>query len=326
MTRKMFLNHGSFLTIAFAALISLAMGTSALAKGKSCTKTSRATLIACRDEVGNDFWIAIGKCNNLSSPNAGDECKAEARSERRDGLEDCAAQYDARQEVCEALGQAPYGPRIKPANFVDPAEIGKTVTPNPYFPLTLGTKWVYEGNGEKITVQVTGATKKILGVTCAAVHDVVQEIEGDRAEEDGKVIEDTYDWYAQDKNGNVWYFGEIAQEFEDGEIVSLEGSWKAGRDGAKPGILMKAHPQVGDVYRQEFALGEAEDLAEVLSLNERVKVPYGSFNGCLKTKDFTPLEPDVVEHKYYGLGVGSILEVNPEAGERAELVEFTTSF
>jgi len=164
-----------------------------------------------------------------------------------------------------------------------------------------------------LTDTVTDEVKEILGVTCAVVHNLVKE--------NGEVIEDTEDWYAQDIFGNVWYFGEIAQDFEDGELVSIDGSWKAGVDGAKAGIIMKAAPAVGDVYRQEFSLGNAEDLAEVLSLTGSEVVPAATCNGdCLVTRDFTPLQPDVSEHKYYKPGFGLILEVNPDTGDRVELV------
>ena len=116
-------------------------------------------------------------------------------------------------------------------------------------------------------------------------------------------------------------FGEIAKNYEDGELVDLEGSWEAGVDGAKAGIIMKADPQVGDVYRQEFFLGDAEDMGEVLSLSGDETVPAADCdNECLVTKDYTPIEPDVEENKYYAPGVGPILEVDVETGERVELV------
>lgn len=322
MNRKKLRNYLS-LSVGLAVMVVFAAGTSVLAQGndravpdnRSCTNTSRAAFNACRHEVWDDYWIAIGNCNNLSDRDARGECKAEAKAERKEAREECTDQYDARLEVCDLLGEAPYDPQIVPADFVDPSEIGETVTPNPYLPLAPGTTWIYEGGDEIITVTVTEDTVEILGVTCVVVRDVV--------EEDGEVIEDTKDWYAQDADGNVWYFGEIAQEFEDGELVSLEGSWKAGLDGAKPGILMKAVPQVEDAYRQEFALGEAEDLAEVLSVSGSATVPAASCDGdCVVTKDYTPIEPDAVESKTYAPGVGLILEVDPETGESVELVAF----
>jgi hypothetical protein len=128
----------------------------------------------------------------------------------------------------------------------------------------------------------------------------------DRAWEGGQLIEKTYDWFAQDKEGNVWYFGEDTKEYEDGKVVSTKGSWEAGVDGAKPGIIMPADPKVGQSYRQEYYPGEAEDMARVLSLNDTVTVPYGSFDHVLETKEWTPLEPGFYEKKYYVGGVGPL--------------------
>jgi hypothetical protein len=140
------------------------------------------------------------------------------------------------------------------------------------------------------------------------------------ARESGQVVEDTFDYYAQDRAGNVWYFGENTAIIENGFPVSVEGTWIAGVDGAKPGIIMLAHPRVGQFYRQEFALGTAEDVAQVLSLNASVTVPFGSFTNALETRDTSPLEPDVVENKFYVKGVGDVLEVDRSTGERSELV------
>jgi hypothetical protein len=311
-SRHLLINRLCFASFT-AVIFSLALGSLALARdGKFCTKTSQAALKACQFEAKDDFWIEKGKCNNLSDTDARQECEADASNAQKEALEECKDQKEARLEVCDLLGEDPYDPQINPVDFVDPSQIGNTVMPNQFFPITRGKSWTYTGNGETITVTVTDETKVILGVPCAVVRDVVRE--------DGEVIEDTEDWFAQDISGNVWYFGEISQEFEDGELVSLEGSWKAGVDGAKPGIIMKATPQVGDVYRQEFLLGEAEDLAEILSLNGSATVPAASCNGnCLITKDFSPLEPDVEENKYYAPGTGLILEVNTETGARVEL-------
>ena len=212
------------------------------------------------------------------------------------------------------VGDEPYEPVINPADFV--AQID-----NQYLPLTPGTTMIYEGESEdgseRIEVEVTQDTKEILGVTCTIVRD--------RVWVDGELEEDTFDWFAQDKDGNVWYFGEDSKEYEDGVVTSTEGSWESGVDGAKPGILMKANPQVGDAYRQEYYEDEAEDLAEVLSLNESASVAYGDFENCLKTQEWTPLEPDVVEEKYYAPGFGVVLEVAVKGGsERIELVEVKT--
>lgn len=152
-----------------------------------------------------------------------------------------------------------------------------------------------------------------MGVTTVVVRDTVRL--------DGEIIEDTFDWFAQHRDGSVWYFGEDTHEYEGGVPVNAAGAWEAGIDGAQPGIVMPAEPAVGDSYRQEFYEGEAEDEAEVLALGETVTVSFGTFDDTVKTADTTPLEPGVLEHKYYARGVGLVLEVNVnEDGTRTELV------
>jgi hypothetical protein len=194
--------------------------------------------------------------------------------------------------------------------------------------------WVYEStfidedDGEEVTetttVTVTGQTKLIEGITCLVVNDVVAE--------DGVLIENTDDWFAQDTDGNVWYCGEIAENFEyfDGdepelpELVDIEGSWKAGREGAEAGILVPAEPEVGDIIRNEVLYGEAEDVIEILSLQGDESVQQADCNGsCLVVKESTPLEPDAEENTYYLPGMGVILEVDVETGARAELISFS---
>ncbi len=314
---------GSALRLAMLVLVAAIFGltaSQAFAGGRHarkpafCTTTANDVRRACRHEAHDDYWIAMGNCRNLSDAGARAVCKKEALVALKEGKEECREQREARLDVCKDIGQAPYDPPIDPALFVDPAQIGTSVTANPYFPLVRGRTRIYQGGTEHVEVTVTSDTKVIQGVTCAVVRDVVMD--------NGEVIEDTKDWFAQDVDGNVWYFGEVVQDFEGGELVSMDGSWTAGVDGAKAGRIMKAAPAVGDVYRQEFALGDAEDLAEVLSLTASETVPAASCNGnCLMTKDFTPIEPDSFEHKYYAPGVGLILEVHPATGERLELIE-----
>ncbi len=279
----------------------------------ACTDTTEAAFKACRFEAEDDFWIGVGRCENLANESASDACEDAAELAQLDAQEGCDAQSDAREEICDALGEAPFDPRIQPSRFVDPASIGRSVAANRFLPVVRGRVLTYAKGTERITVTVTDQTKTILGVKCAVVHDIVRD--------DGELVEDTVDWLAQDVYGNVWYFGEIAKNYEDGELANLDGSWKAGVDGAKAGILMKAAPGVGAIYRQEFDLGNAEDMAQVLSRTGSATVPAASCRGtCLITKDFTPLSPDHIEHKYYAPGIGMILEVDPETGERLELI------
>jgi len=192
---------------------------------------------------------------------------------------------------------------------------------NPYWPMKPGSRWVYretdpEGAVQRVVVTVTGRTKRIAnGVTARVVHD--------RVTADGQLVEDTEDWYAQDDSGNVWYLGEDTTEYEDGRPVTKAGSWEAGVDGAEAGIIMPARPEVGMRYRQERYEGEAEDEAEVLSLREQAETPAGHWTGVLMTKDFTPLEPKVLEYKLYAKGVGPVLILAPSGGGgREELLEF----
>ena len=193
---------------------------------------------------------------------------------------------------------AAYSPDINPADF-------STTIDNKYFPLKPGTTFVYQGKTtdatERDVMTVTHSTKQIMGVKCVVVDD--------RVWAHGKLSEKTFDWYAQDKKGNVWYFGENTKEYKKNGKVSTEGSWEAGKDGAKPGIIMPADPKVGKTYRQEYKKGVAEDMAKVLDVNGSVKVPYSSFDHMVVTKEWSLLEPGVVAHKYYGAGVGDAKEV-----------------
>jgi hypothetical protein len=198
----------------------------------------------------------------------------------------------------------PYAPVIDPTNFV-------TGIDNPLFPLQPGTTFIYEGQTEKGNerneVVVTHDTREILEVTCVVVQDTVLV--------DGNVIEMTFDWYAQDVQGNVWYFGEDSKEYENGAVVGTAGSWEAGVDGAQPGIIMEANPVVGDTYRQEYYAGEAEDWAQVLSLDEAAAVPYGTYSGLVMTEEWSALDsPPVLEHKYYAMGIGFVLERTVQGG------------
>ena len=220
-------------------------------------------------------------------------------------------------EVAERSA-ADYAPKIDPSNFVKGVD-------NPYFPLEPGTTWVYEGRTpegtERVEDTVLQETRRVMGVECVVLRD--------RVWLNGELIEDTVDWHAQDKEGNVWYFGEYTKEYENGKVFSTGGSFVAGEKGALPGIMMPADPKVGDSYRQEYFRGEAEDVAEVISvdgaaLDDAVSTPYDSFGeDVLVTKDWNPLEPEILEHKHYAPGVGLIGETKvtgPE--EKIELIGF----
>lgn len=206
-------------------------------------------------------------------------------------------------------------PTFNASNFSNPTNIT-----NPWFALPIGREFEYEGETdegtETIEIEITGETKKVLGIETLVYRDIVWV--------DGEVAEDTRDYLAQDNDGNVWYFGEDVDNYEDGAIADHDGSWLAGVDGAKPGYWMKANPKVGDFYKQEFYAGEAEDEAKVLSVNEKVKIGLGMYKNCLKIQDIVPGDP-VVEYKYYCKQVGGlVLEEKPVEEERIELVEYET--
>jgi hypothetical protein len=202
---------------------------------------------------------------------------------------------------------------------LDPADF-TTEIDNSYWPMPAGASWVYretneDGGEQRVEVTVTDETRKVMGIEARVVHDVVTE--------DGAVVEDTFDWYAQDADGNVWYLGEETEEYEDGEVVTTAGSWEAGVDGAQPGVIVPASPEPGLTYRQEYYAGEAEDAAAVLSLDERAQVPAGSFEGLLLTKDYTPLDPEILEYKLYAPGIGPVLVLAVSGGSgREQLLEY----
>jgi hypothetical protein len=204
---------------------------------------------------------------------------------------------------------------------LDPAEF-TTEIDNPYWPMKVGSKWVYsetdsEGTEQKVVVTVTDKTKKIAnGVEARVVHDVVSE--------DGEPTEVTDDWYAQDAEGNVWYLGEDTAEYENGKITTREGSFEAGVDGAQAGVILPADPQPGQTYRQEYLKGEAEDEGAVVKLDAQAEVPFGHFDPALMTQDTNPLEPKVLEFKFYAEGVGPVLAVSVSGGsDREELLSYT---
>jgi hypothetical protein len=204
---------------------------------------------------------------------------------------------------------------LNPSDFV--AQID-----NPYWPMAPGSKWVFtetdlKGSTERIEITVTDRKKTILGIEATVVHDVVTS-------GDGELVEDTFDWFAQDKDGNLWYLGEDTTEFENGKPTSKKGSWEAGVKGAEAGIFLPGKPEVGMTYRQEYLAGEAEDAAKILSLDEQVAVKAGSYKGVLMTKDWTPLQPEILEHKFYAKGVGPVLLTGLSGGNFWEELVSTT--
>ena len=203
-----------------------------------------------------------------------------------------------------------YAPEIDPADFVETID-------NPYLPYAPGTRWVYEGESdgevERIEVEVLDERREVMGISAVVVRDTVYI--------DDEIAEDTYDWFAQDADGNVWYLGEDTHEYEDGEPVNAAGAWEAGVGGAQPGIVMPAEPEVGDAFRQEYFTGEAEDMGEILEVGVSRSIELGDYDDVVVMEHWTPLEPDVVEEKWYAAGVGVIYETDGDS--EVELIEFT---
>lgn len=203
---------------------------------------------------------------------------------------------------------------LSPSDFVARVD-------NPWFPLRPGSEYRYTGLKDRKAmvdvVRVTDRTKRILGVETTVVHDVVKV--------DGRPEEETHDYYAQDRHGNVWYFGESTKTFDGhGKVVSTEGSFEAGVDGERAGVLIPGHPRVGQVGRQEFSPGEAEDHFKILDLSAGVSVPFVSSRQALRTSEWTPLEPAVVDNKYYVRGIGTVSEASVNGPvERLRLVSYT---
>lgn len=283
-----------------------------------CSATSSATLNACRSEADDDYWLAIAICNNVD-PDERLTCQASADAIHADEMLVCRDVFFARQDVCAQVGEAPYRPDLTVSNFVNPADIGNSVAPNPYFPLVVGNTWVYEGDGETVTVTVLPQTKEILGIETVVVLDLVED-------EKGQKIEETFDWFAQHVNGDVWYMGEISLNYEDGDIRDIDGSWRSGVDGAQPGILIRANPVLREVLRQEFDANNAEDLARADAFDANVSSPALScMNDCLQTYDFTPLDAESQEAKYYKPGIGKVRIDNLIDGSFEELISFTVN-
>jgi hypothetical protein len=257
-------------------------------------RTAPAMLAGCA-------LLATAGCFSASSEtDSSGSASASAPSPRPAAGSSSASQIDLPQ------GDEPV--RLEPAEFT-------TRIDNPYWPMKPGTRWTYreteDGSVQKVVVIVTHETAQLAdGVTTRVVRDTQTE--------DGELVEDTKDFYAQDQQGNIWYFGEQTAEFENGKLATREGSFEAGQQGALPGIIMPAQPQPGMEYRQEYYKGQAEDNGAVLSTEEMAQAPYGFFRHALLTRDTNPLEPKVLEYKLYAKGVGPVLTLGASGGASRE--------
>jgi hypothetical protein len=317
--------------VAIMLVVPLSMPRIVSAQDGFCTQTSNLLFSACKADTQDNFLVARAIC--LNEPEQADraQCNADATASRDESLQLCQDQLDWRLEGCQLTGEDRYHPEFEPALFDNPKNPTK---PNPYFPLKVGNRWQYVSGSEFNTVEITSATKLIDEVRCIVAHDQVFD--------DGDLIEDTDDWYAPAKVGDTWYCGEETKSFESfkgdkpmiPELVSIDGTFKAGRDGDEPGIIFPASPKVGQVYREEFSLGNAEDIAEVVSTTykfgsdpeldhlvpKKLADRFCSASDCVVTFNRSLLEPGVIERKYYGRGIGNWLEVVPDTGEVIQLV------
>ena len=200
---------------------------------------------------------------------------------------------DSMENPAQILKGSAYRPTVDPAAFT-------TDISNPYFPLDPGTVFTYEGGGEHSEMTVTDGTRMVMGIPSVVVRD--------RVFEHGALTEDTFDWYAQDLAGHVWYMGEDTAECAGSTVTSRSGSWEAGVDGALPGVVMLARPTLGEAYRQEYLRGEAEDVAKVLKLGATLTSGSRTYRHVLVTEERTALEPAIIEHKLYAPSVGLIEE------------------
>ncbi len=300
-------------------------------RGHYCTATATALSRACLHEFKDDYWKAIAICTNVSEHAEREQCRVDARTASDESAQLCYAQLAGRRQACTSLGEGRYDPEFEPAAF--DSDFTHLTKPNRYFPLTIGNRWEYRGGTETNTLEVLNQTKLIDEVRCIVVRDLVKE--------NGRLKEGTDDWYAQAKDGNVWYCGEEVKNYENfledrpvrPELVTINGSFKAGRDGDKPGIIFQDSPTVGQVYLEEFSLGNAEDVTEILSttygfgknteLDRFVPQPLARLlctDDCVVTKNFSLLEPGIFGRKYYARGIGLFLEVKPDTGQISQLV------
>jgi hypothetical protein len=275
----------------------------------ACESVARAARIAATHGAHADFWLSVAGVANLQSGRRA-AALAELRAERDEALALAEAQFQARQRACSVLGHGAYRPELGPEEFSADVTSGLS-------PLVPGKTFVYERRGvaglERIETTVALAAVEIGGFACRPV-ETVETL-------DGVPVERTTDWYSQRKDGSVWYFGEYELEFADGLPFGSEGSWRAGMDGAWPGVLMPAAPAAGVSFRMEFLIGCAEDIGRVVGTDESVSVPAGDFDHCVAVEEWSPLEPADVVVKYYAPQVGMVLEVDRTTGERLELLE-----
>ncbi|MES9814114.1 MAG: hypothetical protein ABW161_04385 [Candidatus Thiodiazotropha sp.] len=292
-----------------------------------CEKTAKQMFQACHADVTDDYKTTLANCTNLATRSERVACRNEAKLVREEETEYCSDQFDARGDACEVLDEHRYDtdPLLDPSIvFVDPDDVDQSGA-NPYVSIVAGHTYVLragEEGEETVVVHVTDESREIQGVPCRVVVDAVVVTEEDElsGEIDYIPVEITDDWFAQDIDGNVYYCGEVSRNYEDGILVDLDGSFESGREFAKAGVLIMAMPVIGLAHRQEFSLGEAEDIVQYVDWTgipsiENENFPCADAGGCLMTYEFAPLEPESSEFKYYIPGIGFVLAEAMEDGE-----------
>jgi hypothetical protein len=308
----------------------VSVGDAIEAGGAHCTATTEAQQDACRYQALADMNVSRARCFNVSDAEERDACFEQARAERVGANKLCREQREARLEICDALGEARYAPDFDPADFE--SDYHHLVHPHPYFPLTIGHRWDYDGSLETNTIVALDETKLIDGVTCIVLND--------KRYENGLLVEDTDDWYGQRKDGTVDFCGEAVSNFETfpgdspsrPERLNTDGQWKTGREGDPSGAYILASPRVGDIHRSEFSPGKAEDTVRYLSLaygyggdaelDEHVPRALADLlcnHDCWVTGEITGLEPGSFTRKYYARGIGFFLGVEVDTGEKVQL-------
>jgi len=306
----------------------------------TCVQTAKTMAHACWFDVQDDYYETLANCQNLAKRGARKACFREAYAARDEESEFCGEVEEARVEACEILNEDRYDTDPLLANeFVDPDLVPDMYPVNPYVSVAAGHTYVLragEEGEETVVVHVTEDSREILGVLCRVVVDIVVETSED--EESGEVeyeaVEVTDDWFAQTVSGDVVYCGEVARNYEDGVLRDLDGSFEAGLDFAKSGFLALNTPVWGFAHRQEYSLGEAEDIIQYIGIGTAPTDDEGGNNAnpkyscatdkCLQTFDFAPIDPESTEFKYYLPGTGFVLAVAMEdgeiTGEREELL------
>lgn len=298
---------------------------------KSCSTHAKLLRYACYADRADDYLVHIADCVYVTSAEDERECRREARQERREKAEECSDVYDERLELCDLLGEQRFDVEFDPVEFVHPDDLGDTVDPNPYWPLTEGHTHVIIAEGEVTVVTATDEVRDVGGLPCRVIRDLVFEENDEGGEVEYDAVEVTQDWYAQHESGDTIYCGENTYEIEDGLIDNTDGSFANGTDRARAGYLVRAFPVVGQGDRQEMATDEAEDYVRYENL---MTTPSAAEGGdvaafpcaglCLQTFEVNPRDPGEAEYKYYLPGTGFVLAVKLDedgmpTGEREEV-------